>query len=160
MQESKKHHHVPVFYLSRWSGDDGKIHVIRNINGKIVRSNHAPDYLGFEYFLYSYSKDFDAADRAEIETKFFKPLDDAGAKIVSKMIAGDTMEKGDKILWTQFLTAMKVRTPENVEKIKTEGRRALVREMESAQSEYETLKHATDPETAVEWLEVNRPGLY
>lgn len=54
---------------------------------------------------------------------------------------------------------MKIRTPENVEKIKVEGRRALVREMESGQPEYAMLKGVTDPATAVDWLEVNRPGL-
>lgn len=71
MQESKKHHHVPVFYLRRWCGDCGKVHVIRNINGQIVRGDHAPSHLGFEYYLYSYSAEFDAFDRAEIESKFF-----------------------------------------------------------------------------------------
>ncbi len=159
MQESKKHHHVPVFYLSRWIGGDGKIHVIRNIDGKIVRSRNTPDYLGFEYYLYSYHEDFDAADRAEIETKFFKPLDNEGARIVSKMIEGGSLEKRDRILWAQFLTSMKIRTPENVEKIRTEGQSALVREIESAQPDYAKLKQHTDPATAVDWLRVNRPGL-
>ncbi len=159
MQESKKHHHVPVFYLSRWSGGDGKVHVIRNINGKIVTSRNTPDYLGFEYCLYSYHEDFNAADRAEIETKFFKPLDDAGARIVSNMIAGGSLAKRDRILWAQFLTSMKIRTPENVEKIRTEWQRALVREIESAQPDYAKRKQDTDPETAVDWLRVNRPGL-
>lgn len=98
MQESKKHHHVPVFYLSRWSDSDGKVHVIQNINGRIVRSRNTPDYLGFEYYLYSYHEDFDAVDRAEIETKFFMPLDDGGAQIVSKMIAGSSLETRDRVL--------------------------------------------------------------
>ena len=131
MQESKKHHHVPVFYLSRWRGGDGKVHVIRNVNGKIVRTRHTPDHLGFEYYLYSFHKDFDAGDRAEIETKFFKPIDNAGAQIISKMIEGDKLSKRDRILWAQFLTSMKIRTPENVEKIRTEGQRALLREIQS-----------------------------
>ena len=159
MQESKKHHHVPVFYLSRWSGGDGTVHVIRNINGKIVRSRNTPDYLGFEYYLYSYHEDFDAADRAEIETKFFGPLDNEGARIVSKMITGGPLEKRDTILWAQFLTSMRVRTPENVDKIRTEAQKALVREIQSAQLDYAKLKQDTDPRTAVDWLRVNRPGL-
>ena len=159
MQEPKKHHHVPVFYLNRWRGGDGKVHVIRNINGRIVRSERAPEYLGFEYDLYSYHEDFDAANRAEIETKFFKRLDNAGAIIVSKIIAGCSLKKRDRILWTQFLTSMKIRTPENVEKIRTEWQSAFVTGMKPAQSDYAKLKQDTDPETAVEWLRANRPGL-
>jgi hypothetical protein len=159
MQESKTHHHVPVFYLSRWSGDDGKVHVIRNIKGRVVRSSRAPQYLGFECLLYSYAEDFEVADRAEIETMFFKPLDSEGAKIVAKMIAGLPLKRRDYIIWAQFLTAMKVRTPETVEKIRIEGSKALVREMESAQVEYEKLRGEADPPTAVAWVQVNRPGL-
>ena len=112
------------------SGGVFDVHVIRNINGKIVRGSHSPDYLGFEPNLYSYHENFDASDRAEIETKFFKPLDNEGARIVSKMIAGGSLEKRDRILWAQFLTSMKIRTPENVETIRTEGQRALVRAIE------------------------------
>jgi len=159
MQESKKHHHVPIFYLRRWSGEGGQVHVIRNINGKIVRSNHAPAHLGFEYHLYSYHEDFVAADRAEIETKFFAPLDNQGAKIVTKMIAGSLLEKRERILWVQFLLSMKVRTPENVERIRNEGEKVLTREMEGAQREYKQLKQDSDPDTAIDWLRVNRPGL-
>ena len=63
------------------------------------------------------------------------------------------------ILWAQFLTSMKIRTPENVQKIKLEGQNALVHEMEAAQSEYAMHKSAADPATAVDWLKLNRPGL-
>lgn len=55
---------------------------------------------------------------------------------------------------------MKARTPESVKKIRTEGEKALVREMESAQPDYEQLKQDSDPATAVDWLRVNHPGLF
>ena len=118
MQRPRRQHYTPVFYLSRWSGHDGKVHVIRKSNGRIARSNHAPKYLGFENDLYSYSENFNAANRAEIETEFLAPLDSEGARIVAEMIAGSGLEKRDYVLWAQFLTTMKVRTPENVEKLR------------------------------------------
>jgi hypothetical protein len=158
-QETRRQHHTPVFYLSRWCGNDGKVHAIRKTRGKIARKNYAPEYLGFENHLYSYSENFDAADRAEIETKFFKPLDNEGARIIAAMIDQSPMENSDYILWAQFLTAMKVRTPENVRKIRNEASIALIHIIESAQSEYEELRSEADPVTAVSWLEVNRPGL-
>ena len=117
-QESRRHHFVPVFYLSRWCGGDKRVHVIRNIGGRIIRSRHSPKHVGFEYHLYSYSENFKVSDRAEIESKFFKPLDNEGARIVSKIISGEVLERRDRILWAQFLTAFKVRVPENVAMIK------------------------------------------
>lgn len=159
MQESKKHHHVPVFYLARWAGDNGKVNVVRNINGKIVRGRRTPQHLGFEYHLYSYAEEFDAADRAEIETKFFKRLDDAGARIIAKMINGDVLARRERILWAQFLLAMKVRTPENVSMIRAAFGKAVAQEMEAAQPEYAALRRDHDPPTAMGWLEANRPGL-
>ena len=35
----------------------------------------------------------------------------------------------------------------------------IVREIELAQAEYAALRGETDPETAVRWIDVNRPGL-
>jgi Protein of unknown function (DUF4238) len=146
----KRHHYTPVFYLNRWSGDDGKVHVIRKINGKIARSNHAPKYLGFENHLYSYSEEFNAVDHAEIETKCLAPLDSEGARIIANMIVGSRLENRDYILWAQCLTTMRVRIPENVTKLRIEGAKAIVREIESAQAEYEVLRREADPETAVD----------
>lgn len=157
--ESKKHHYTPAFYLRRWCGAQGKVHVIKNLNGKIARSWRGPDHIGFEYHLYSYHQDFVANDRAEIETKFFSPLDNEGARIVGEMLAGKVLTQKDKIRWTQFLLSMRVRAPENVEKIKAAGEEAIAREMRDAQSDYAKLRQDSDPETPLDWLRKYRPGL-
>lgn len=159
MQQSKKHHYVPVFYLKRWCNQDGQVQVIRNIQGKVARSSRAPNYLNFELHLYSYAQSFDASDHAEIESKFYMPLDNEGARIVSKMVEGRPLDKRDKILWTQFLMAMRVRTPENVARIRSALEGGLLREMELAQHDYQKLRDDSDPLTAVDWLQVMRPGL-
>jgi hypothetical protein len=158
-QTPKRQHYTPAFYLRRWSGDDGKVHVVRNFEGRIDRKFRAAKYLGFEKHLYSYSEDFAAIDRAEVETQFLAPLDNQGARIVAEMIAGGQLEMRDYILWAQFLTTMKVRTPENVKKIAIAGSEAIVREMRSAQPEYVAIRGETDPATALDWLKLNRPGL-
>jgi hypothetical protein len=54
---------------------------------------------------------------------------------------------------------MRIRAPENVEMLKIEGSKAVVREIESAQAKYAVLKLDIDPETAVGWMEINHPGL-
>lgn len=159
MQESKRHHYVPQFYLRQWNADCGQVLVVRKIGNGVVRKRHAAKYTGFDTFLYSYHEDFDAKDRSEMETKFFKPLDDAGARIMSDMIARRQLEKKDRILWAQFIALMIARTPNSVARIRSSGREFLVCEMESIQSEYSALKSSSAPDTPIDWLEVNNPGL-
>ena len=159
MQTSKTHHYVPVFYLKRWCNCDGKLHVVRNINGRIDRQYHPPKKVGFETHLYSYDEKFSAIDRAEIETKYFKPLDDRGAVVIRKFLAGKEISPKDRMLWAQFLTSMKVRIPESVDLIRHRSMEILNRELDRDPGEYERLKNASDPDTASEWLKINRPGL-
>ena len=158
-QESKRHHYVPEFYLNQWAADCGKILTVRNIRNNIVRKWHAAKFTGFQFNLYSYHEDFDVEDRSEIETKYFKPLDDAGARIMSKIISKTPLERKDAILWAQFITSMVMRTPESIAKIKSKGKHAIITEMSSAQNEYSSLKDKSDPDTPIDWLQIDRPGL-
>jgi hypothetical protein len=88
----KRQHYTPVFYLRRWCGSDGRVHVVRKVQGKLARSNHAPRYLGFENHLYSYSENFKTANSTEVETKFLAPLDNEGVRIIAMMIEGSHLE--------------------------------------------------------------------
>ena len=158
-QQSKKHHYVPVFYMNRWCNEDGKIHTVKNINGKIIRNNHTPDHTGFEYHLYSYHEDMNSDNRAEMEEDYFKPIDNEGAKIVKKMIEGGDLEEGDIGLWAQFITTMRIRTPDNIARIKNEGQDALEKALVPAQKDYSEARNEHDPVDAGDWLQINRPGL-
>ncbi len=159
LQEPKKHHYIPVFYLKRWCDCDGKVHAVRNLSGRIIRNKRAPKYLCFEENLYSYNQDFQTENRAKIETNFFKPLDSEVARIVSQMIQGKMLADSDIVLWATFLLSMRVRTPNIVDKLKNEGQRVLTRELESAKREYDELTHPDDLATPLDWIRVNHPGL-
>ena len=130
MGEPKRHHYVPEFYLTAWTDDDGRISIFQHFGGRIHRSRHTPKHTGFEYHLYSYSPAFSAKNRAEIEKNIFKRLDDVGALIVRKIIAGEDISDKERILWTQFVLSMRVRTPDNVAKIKAAGSEYLVRNLD------------------------------
>ncbi len=159
MGEAKKHHYVPAFYLAAWTGDDGRISIFQNFGGRIHRSRHTPKHTGFEYHLYSYSQAFSAKDRADIETTFFQRLDDVGALIVRKIIGYEEISDEERILWTQFVLSMRVRTPDNVAKIKAAGSEYLVRNLDAGQSDYEKARSSDDPERFVDWVELKYPGL-
>lgn len=157
-QISKRHHFVPEFYLSRWCDKDGYVQVVRKVNGSIKWKRHTPKHTGFDYNLYAYHEDFQTFDRSEVETQFFKPLDNEGAKIIDKMISEQPLERREFVLWTQFLTSMRMRTPDNVAKLQTTWERGIAAEMADVQTEFEELKKEGDSDTPLEWLSVNRPG--
>ena len=97
---------------------------------------------------------------SEMETKFFQPLDDAGARIaMSKIIGKEALDRKEKILWAQFIALMVARTPESVAKLRSKGRDQFVSEMASIEEDYLKLRSDSDPNTPIEWLQINYPGL-
>ena len=158
IQQSKKHHFAPVFYLSRWKDREWKICTIRNFDGDIKRRPRPPEMTGFEEHLYSYTEGSSVSDRAELETKFFKPLDNEGAKIVKKFMTGAELQHRERILWAQFLCAMRIRTPENVVKIKAHAAHLMLQEIEADQSKYEKCRLPDDPKRFIDFL-ADKPWL-
>jgi len=69
MSEPIDHHFVPVFYLNRWAGPDGKIAVYAEKGSRVVVSRLRPRSTGFEPELYSLSA-VDDSKRQTIEKDF------------------------------------------------------------------------------------------
>ena len=155
-----RHHHVPEFYLTRWaSEEDGRVFLIKNLSGKIIKDRHPPSETGYEPHLYSYSEDHDSPNRAQIETDFFSPLDREGAKIIRKFISGKDLNHSEVNIWPQFLCAMRIRTPENVIKMKGHAREYLTRQLELDQTKYALLRRAKDPDRFIDWVSLAKPNL-
>jgi len=102
-------HFVPQFYLRRWA-DKGKLSVARYIEQKeeIVWSELSPKGTGYEEGLYK-----------ELEEKFFKPLDDKGAKTTEWFEENKTdyfnkldMGAEKHLNWAKYILAQLVRIPE------------------------------------------------
>lgn len=154
-----RHHFIPELYLRGWVGKDGELGVVQNFDGRIHRSRCAPKTTGFEYHLYSYTEDVPIEDRAKIETDFFSRLDNEGAKIVAKIINNEELERGERILFAQFLSSMKIRNPKSIKELKEEASETFIKELKGGQADYEACKDGNDPATLREWVEINRPGL-
>lgn len=160
MTEPINHHFVPQFYLKSWvTGQDNKLWEVRNFNGNITRDRRAPKSTGYVEHLYSYTENFHPENRAEIETKFFRLLDDAGAKIVNKFLLSQQLSKKERIRWAQFISGMRVRTPENINKIKEHSTNWFSKKLDTDNSDYLALKQDKDPADFKDWVELNRPGL-
>jgi hypothetical protein len=122
-----KQHHIPQFLLLPWCGSDGRLCLIRNIRGRIQRTRRPPAKTGFEHDLYSYSQSVEGVERFEVETQFFSPLDNDAAVVVRKLIANHPIDDHDRTKFARFIAAMKIRTPENVELIRSIAERHVSR---------------------------------
>ncbi len=160
MATSTKHHFVPQFYLKSWvAHGTHELWEIRNFDGIISKRQKAPKGTGYRDFLYAYSKAFHASDRSEIETRFFKPIDNAGAEIKAKFISGAPLTKKEKIRWAQFISSMKIRNPETVTRIKTTLRDQFSDYLEGKSSPDSTSLNGEVPESLKDWVEINHPAL-
>jgi len=158
MQESKDHHHYPAFMLNRWCGATGRVHVARNFDGRIAWSDHPPEHVGYEPHLYFYDERLAEARRDEIETDYLKPLDTEGARILGMILAGQRLDRRDRIRWAQFLLTMKARTPESISRLSTFAEEVLVAALGDAQADYDAMKGSADPATPVDYLRLRMPG--
>lgn len=159
MQEPISHHHVPVFYSRRWADSIGKVGVARNVCERIARSRKSPKYIGFEDYLYTYHDEFRVSNKSEVETTFFRRIDNSGAEIISDLIKGSPLTSEDAETWAIFISSMKIRNPDVVVKIENLSREILLREIELSNAQYLRRKSESDPESAVDWMHHNHPGL-
>ena len=86
-------------------------------------------------------------------------LDNRGKALVAKLMADQVLDPDERAVWAMFVTAMRLRTPENIELVRNTGAEHFKLELGRGQPEYEALKEANEPETLVEWAERNTPGL-
>ena len=158
MNDPKRHHYIPEFYLKRWA-INGKITTFQNYKGEIKKSFLSPKGTGFEFQLYSYSEKFKALNYAEIETNFLSKLDNDGAKIINKLISSQSLENEEPRIWAKFILALKVRTPENISRFKHAYPISYRKFLNDQQKEYEKHKAPHDPDKLIELYEQKSPGL-
>jgi hypothetical protein len=118
MSEPIKHHYLPVFYLRRWTGSDGRLFRYYRPHKEVVVSPVSPEHTGFEKGLYA----LDGAARAQmIETDFFSPVDNAAAPILEHLInrgPGD-LSGEQRGLWTRFVMSLQLRNPHSITEIRS-----------------------------------------
>jgi hypothetical protein len=155
MSEPKRHHYLPVFYLSQWAGSDGRVVRYHRPNGPTVFSRLSPDHTGFEEGLYALDG---AANAQMIETAFFSPIDNAAAPILGRLIArGPADLSGEqRILWARFVMSLQLRSPQSVAEVKTVADRIIRANIES---EYLATKQEGDPNSAYEYVFQQVPQL-
>ena len=118
---SVKHHYVPQFLLRRWCNDAGKLQSFKVLNGRVVCKSLAPEYTGYENGLYAVVANGLGIGEDHLEQKFFSLLDSNAAVALGKIERRDVISHDDKIAWSFFLNSLRVRQPDVLTHIRTEG---------------------------------------
>lgn len=164
MNQPVRHHYTPQFYLSAWcspgpAGEGDRLYVVQNFDGQIRYTRRAPKAIGFQDHLYSFSDTLPTSEPAALEAKVFSPLDNKGKVLAGKLMADQRLNAEERRIWAVFVAAMRARTPENIALVKERGAEHVKLELGKGQGEYEAVKEEGDPETVVEWMESQYPGL-
>jgi hypothetical protein len=73
MQTPTKHHHLPVFYLDRWTGADGRLCQFSQPYEQVKPKRLYPTQTGFVAGLYS-MKGVPVEHSQQVEQRFMQPL--------------------------------------------------------------------------------------
>lgn len=119
-QTTHKHHYIPVFYLKKWTGDNGKLkqYSIPNRNSKEVKELTVyPSGTGFEIDLYS-RKNLPRQFIDYLETHFLQIIDDDAARVMEKMIKYRIPNSDQEMCdWARFIFSITHRAPQRIKNI-------------------------------------------
>lgn len=149
-----KHHYVPQFLLRRWANEAGKLQVFAIRNGRLVCSELAPEYTGFEIGLYAIVANALGFSEDHIEKKLFGPIDNDAAKVLEKLERHEAITVDEHIAWTFFLSSLRVRQPDALDFLRTEGAKLLRHTL--AEQDKATLPKGLP--TTQQWLDRHFPG--
>lgn len=149
-----KHHYVPQFLLRRWTSAAGKLRVFAIRNGQLVCSERAPEYTGYENGLYAVMANVFGFSQDVIERKLFGPIDNDAAKVLEKLERHETITEVEHIAWTFFLNSLRIRQPDTLEYLRTDGMNQLKRIL----SEQDKATLPPDSPTTEQWFNRYFPG--
>lgn len=155
MHEPIDHHYVPVFYLSRWRGDDGCVCRFSRPHGDEVKAKRVvPKGTAFEPRLYEIRGQPPELAQT-MEKDFMAKLDSEAAEALELLESGlpekDWISK-PRSAWSRFILAQMLRTPEDIAQLKSSAKQDWAKALPELQSAYDAQRSQTDPATVAEYL--------
>ena len=158
-----KHHHVPKFLLQRWaSKKDGKIETFNLHLNAIPSSRLAPKYTGYQEDLYALSRPQVAGfEQQHLELEHLRRVDNQAFHVLRKIESSGLKKLTDQdiSIWLYFVLMFRLRNPDAVYILATEGSRRLMEELHRQPEQYTEIVRADDPATLADFVEINVPGL-
>lgn len=119
MNEPKKHHFLPEFYLKNWTNKSGKLVQFSAPYKNIIKAKRTyPGGTGYVDRLYTL-EGFDGATSQEIEKLFLSPVDSNAALALQAMHNGSEAKSKERQAWAKFLVTLLFRTPAEVRLVKS-----------------------------------------
>lgn len=156
----RRHHFVPRFYLEHWVGTDGKLACYRWMRGRVVVSRLGPRSVAYREELYTLPT-APEHQRQSIEREFFAPVDERAARVHRELVSVGTsaLSRQDRTDWAVFLLSLRVRTPQSVERIRTDATAEFLQMLDRDPEQWDELRQAADPSTLREWVQENMPAM-
>jgi hypothetical protein len=149
MSSPRDHHFIPVFYLKKWTGSDGKlIQYSRPCPGKFAIKKIGPRATGFHTDLYGFP-DLPRELADYLEARFLARTDRLAAVVHKKLLDGTAMPWTDETrsAWARFAINFLVRHPHPFAEIRAAAYDSWLQPDSITQIEYEKIKQPTDPAT-------------
>lgn len=147
MSEPNRHHYLPKFYVSRWSGNDGKVCRFSRPNGVLVAERVVPKATGFEFGLYK--ADGVPPEQAQsMERDYLSKLDTAAAEALQMLergLASSQWPTRARYNWSRFLLAQMLRSPEDIAQMKSSVAEAWSNAVPELEARYLALNPQADP---------------
>lgn len=150
-----KHHYSPVFYLTRWTGEDGRLCQYSRPHERVVANRRYPSQTGFRERLYE-MPDQPPEIAQQVESRFMQPLDTLAAETLGALEAGDPVMTRDPRLrsaWSRFILSMMLRGPEAMAALKRGVETQWQKSSPALETRYASMRRPDDPPTLPEYLE-------
>lgn len=158
MSEPINHHYVPVFYLSRWLGDDGQLCRYSRPYGEEIKAKRlVPEGTAFEPRLYEI-KGGSTDESQAMEKDFLSKLDGQAAEALKAIeeVGGSVKLSGrTKRNWSRFIMAQMLRAPEDIKVLKEITQEAWSTKIPALQCKYENIKAEGNPDDIGDFIQQN-----
>jgi len=154
MSVPRKHHHLPVFYLDRWTGEDGRLCQFSRPHKDIVSHRKHPAQTGYIERLYELPG-LPPEKAQRIEQGFMQRLDSLAATALT-MLENDnpriTRESQPRSAWSRFIMSLLMRTPSDIAALKSGVAEEWARRIPELEAKYAAKRGPNDPATLEEYL--------
>ena len=159
-----RHHFVPQFLLRAWSEgtSDGMFQEFRLDLEGLPTMRRVPKATAYQNNLYALTKPVVAGmSQQAVETDLLRHIDNYAAPVRVKMEQHGlkSLSITERQDWVRFLMSLRVRQPNIVSKLRTEGTHNLRQSLLNDPEQYEALAEEDDAPTLEEWVEEYFPGL-
>ena len=159
MNNPKKHHYIPAFYLKRWATQNEKLIEWSQPWGSIVKPKRVhPNGTGYLSRLYEL-RGFESSLAQQIEAKFFSKVDSLAAEVLTEVEMNHSMiwTTAKRSAWSRFVVSLLMRCPEDLDLLRSLWASRFEETDQTQEAKYRESRGVSDPETFAEYIRALNP---